>query len=82
MSVRVLYIVKEQAFVAQPRIWELVVPWTRGPVDPWTRGPVDPELVDPELVVPELVVPELLESKKILRASRGWNLIIESNRID
>ena len=63
-----------------------VVPWSRGPelVVPWSRGPelVDPELVVAELVVPELVVPELLESKNFLRASRGWNLIIESNRID
>ena len=54
-------------------------PWSRGPVVPWSRGPVVPELVVPELVVPELVVPELVESKNFLRASRGLNLIIESN---
>ena len=40
----------------------------RGPVDPkntWTRGPVDPNRI---------------ESKILLRASRGYNRI-ESNRI-
>ena len=67
--------------MSQPRLPGPVVPWTRGPVDPELVDPelVVLELVVPELVVPELVVPELVESKNFLRASRGLNLIIESN---
>ena len=67
----------QEALASQPRISRPVDPWTRAlvpqprisrPVDPWTRkirGPVDPNRI---------------ESKILLRASRGYNRI-ESNRI-